>query len=120
MDREQHERTMKALNIVAKWRTFFAGWQLGTRAKGDPESDAIRDHREVTILLRVENSALIALMIEKGIFTIDDWTRQLEIEAKALSDNYAQTFPGVTANEDGLVMNPAIIQEYGTMEGWLP
>lgn len=27
----QRERTTKALNIVAKWRKLFAGWQLGTR-----------------------------------------------------------------------------------------
>jgi hypothetical protein len=42
---------MAALNRLCKWRAIFAGWQLGTRAKGDPESDAVRDHREVTILI---------------------------------------------------------------------
>ena len=58
---------IQALNRVAKWRTLFAGWQLGTRPKGDPESDAVRDHREITILLRVEQSAIIGLLIRKGI-----------------------------------------------------
>lgn len=37
---------MDWLNVVCKWRSLFAGWQLGTRPKGDPESDAVRDHRE--------------------------------------------------------------------------
>jgi hypothetical protein len=53
---------IQALNRVAKWRGLFAGWQLGTRPKGDPECDAVRDHREITILLRVEASALTRLL----------------------------------------------------------
>lgn len=43
----QHERTMNALNILTKWRVLFTGWQLGTRPKGDPEGDAVREHREL-------------------------------------------------------------------------
>lgn len=39
-----------ALNRVTKWRSIFTGWQLGTRAKGDPEGDAVRDHRELSII----------------------------------------------------------------------
>ena len=54
---------MAALNRLCKWRAIFAGWQLGTRAKGDPESDAVRDHREVTILLRAEASAMTGLLL---------------------------------------------------------
>src|SRR5258707_8554059 len=48
------QRMLAALNRLTKWRTHYAGWQLGTRAKGDPESDAVRDHRELTMLLRVD------------------------------------------------------------------
>ena len=43
------QRCYEACNRLTKWRSVFAGWQLGTRAKGDPECDAVRDHREVTI-----------------------------------------------------------------------
>jgi hypothetical protein len=42
---------VSALERLAKWRTLFAGWQLGTRPKGEPESDAVRDHREATLML---------------------------------------------------------------------
>jgi len=52
MSHTQPERTDAALNVLAKWRAHFSGWQLGTRPKGDPEGDAVRDHREATILLR--------------------------------------------------------------------
>lgn len=93
-----------ALNRVAKWRTLFTGWQLGTRAKGDPEGDAVRDHWERLILLRVEGSALAGLLIKKGVFTAREWTEQLAIEAEALEASYEKSWPGITATLDGLNM----------------
>lgn len=113
----QHERTMRALNILAKWRGHFAGWQLGTRQKGDPESDAIRDHREVTILLRAEVSAFTALCRKKGVFTDDEWLAQLEEEARALCEMYEQRWPGVRATEDGLAYDRRVLP---WMKGWKP
>jgi hypothetical protein len=44
MSDDQARRTNAALNVLAKWRGLFAGWQLGTRPKGDPESDAVRSN----------------------------------------------------------------------------
>lgn len=109
---------MRALNRLTKWRTFFTGWQLGTREKGDPEGDAVRDHREVTIILRCEVSALAGLMIEKGVFTAEEWDAALAKEADQLSADYSKRFPGVTATDDGLAMNSVEMQRHGTMEGW--
>jgi len=114
----QAQRTMKALNILAKWRTLFAGWQTGTRAKGDPEGDAVRDHREVTILLRAEMSALVGLLIRRGVVTEESWHAALEREAKQLNEDYARRFPGVTAHEHGLTIKPD--QVIGWMKGWKP
>ena len=111
---------MQALNRVAKWRSLFAGWQLGTRPKGDPESDAVRDHREITILLRVEGSALTGLLIRKGLITGKEWEAALEREANELSKDYARRFPGVTAADHGLVMDPQKIDAAGWMKGWKP
>jgi len=116
-DQDQQRRAMRALNIVTKWRVLFAGWQLGTRPKGDPEGDAVRDHREVSILLRVEGSALVGLLLEKGVFTEDEWAAALEREALALSDMYAEKFPGVTAHEQGLDMDRRV---FPWMKGWKP
>src|SRR5438067_1656730 len=39
-----------ALNRLTKWRSVFCGWQLGTRSSTDPEAQAVRDHREATML----------------------------------------------------------------------
>ena len=109
-----------ALNRVAKWRGLFAGWQLGTRPIGDPESDAIRDHREVTILLRVEGSALIGLLLRKDVITAEEWEKALEDEADQLNADYSQRFPGITATDDGLVMDVRQISQTGWMKDWKP
>lgn len=107
-----------ALERLGKWRVLFTGWQLGTRPKGDPESDAVRDHREATIMLRAEVSALTACLIETDVIPLEMFHRQLEIEADALSRLYERRFPGVCASDDGLVFDPVLAAE--TMRGWLP
>lgn len=114
---QQPERTMRALNILTKWRTLFTGWQLGTRPKGDPEGDAVRDHRELTMLLRAEVTAFTALLREKGVFTDDEWLAALEREAIALDRDYERRFPGVTANESGLTIDKRALP---WMKGWKP
>jgi len=113
----QRSRTMAALNILAKWRALFTGWQLGTRPKGDPEGDAVRDHREVTILLRAEMSALTELLIDKGIITQQEFEASLEAEAKHLCADYEKRFPGVEATPDGLSMDRRVLP---WMKGWKP
>lgn len=113
----QPERTMRALNILTKWRTLFTGWQLGTRPKGDPEGDAVRDHRELTILLRAEVSAFTALLREKGVFTDDEWLAALQREAEQLNEDYERRFPGVTASEAGLTIDKRVLP---WMKGWKP
>lgn len=114
---DQQQRTFRALNILAKWRTLFTGWQLGTRPKGDPEGDAVRDHREVTILLRAEGNTMLGLLLKKGVFTQEEWLAALEQEALQLSQDYERRFPGVTAHEDGLTFDKRTLP---WMKGWRP
>jgi hypothetical protein len=113
----QFQRAHDALNILAKWRTLFTGWQLGTRPKGDPECDAVSDHREATILLRAEGSALVGLLLEKGVFTDVEWAAAMEKEAKLLNADYERRFPGVTASAAGLHMDKRVLP---WMKGWKP
>jgi len=107
-----------ALNRVCKWRGLFAGWQLGTRAKGDLEFDADRDHRELSILLRVEVTALTDVLMRKGTITAEEFDAALEREANTLSGDYSRRFPGVTATDHGLSINPAKV--HGWMKDWKP
>jgi hypothetical protein len=108
------------LEKLAKWRSVFAGWQLGTRLDSDPESQAVRDHREVTILLRAELSALTGLLIDKGVFTAAEFTQRVGEEARLLSEDYSRRFPGMEATEHGIAYDLETIRRRGTMEGWPP
>lgn len=94
---------MKRLNILCKWRMLFAGWQLGTRSNQDPEANAVRDHRESTIIQRCELTALTALLVQKGVFTAEEFTAAIEDEATKLDADYSERFPGIYAGEDGLI-----------------
>ena len=118
MSEQLAQRCYAALNRIAKWRTIFAGWQLGTRPKGDPESDAVRDHREVSILLRVEATAVSKLLIDKGVFTLEDWQKAMLDEAELLSKDYEKKFPGCKATDSGIQMDISQVAKW--MKDWRP
>ena len=93
------------LNRLAKWRMVLAGWQLGTRMKGDPECEAVRDHREATLLLRAEVNALVAVLIKRGVLTAGALHLALIEEAKLACADFEKRFPGFTATEEGIEMD---------------
>lgn len=109
-----------ALERLCKWRSVFAAWQLGTRTPDDPELQAVKDHRELTILLRAEVSALTGLLVDKGVFTEQEFATAVEEEAARLSADYEKRFPGMTATIMGITYDLAKIRKHGTMDGWLP
>jgi hypothetical protein len=109
---------MKALQKLAKWRQVFAGWQLGTRPIGDPECDAVRDHREVTILMRAELNALTRILVDRGVITESNFTAALEREAGYLEQDFQRRFPGIKATDYGIEYNLPEARE--TMKGWRP
>lgn len=109
--------SFKALSRVAKWRSVFAGWQLGTRRIGDPESDAVRDHREATILLRVETTAIMRLLLQRGLIGREELQAAITEEAEKLSKMYEQKFPGMSATDDGIIYTRKAAE---TMKGWRP
>ncbi len=111
------ESVHKALNRLAKWRSVFTGWQLGTRALSDPECQAVRDHREVTIFLRAEVSVLTALLIKKGVFTMEEFMVALGDEADKLDADFQRRFPGISSTEEGIMYDQRARE---TMKGWKP
>ena len=106
------------MNRLAKWRGVFASWQLGTRLDTDAECKAVREHREATIMLRAEVSALTSLMLEKKVFTDEEYDAALLGAADRLNSDYQAFFPGFKATETGITMNAAIARD--TMQGWRP
>lgn len=114
------ESCLSALNKLAKWRSLLAGWQLGTREKGDPEGDAVRDHREVSLILRAEMTALTTLLIEKRVITPEEWFAALQREATLLDADFERRFPGVVTANDGLHIDRHRLVNAGWMKNWKP
>ena len=110
----QEDRTAvlwKLLNKVTKWRTIFASWQLGTRGAYDAECNALKDHREVTMLLRMEMNAMLGLLKKNGIITEEDWTGAMIEEAKLTDADLEKRFPGAKSSEGGMVLNTSEFME---------
>lgn len=94
-----------ALEQVAKWRRFFAQWQLGERMPDDGEFKAVAHQRELYILLRVEVSALIILLLRKGVFTEAEFEDAVEAEARHLDRMFAEAYPGWSSEPTGMHMD---------------
>jgi hypothetical protein len=107
--------TFLALNKLAKWRKFFASWQLGTRPDTSGEYKAVANMRELFIIMRAELNALTGLMIEKGVFTGDEFDAALGKEAKMLDADYERSYPGFSTSQDGLHMQ--MPEALSTMRG---
>ena len=101
------------INRLGKWRTLLTGWQLGTRAKGDPEADAVRDHRELSMFLRAEMNSLVALLIKKNILTTEEFGHAMLTECEQACTEMEKRFPGAQATDDGITLDIAAAQ------GWL-
>jgi hypothetical protein len=93
---------LAALGKLARWRRFFASWQLGTRLPADGEFRAVADHHELTILMRAEVSALTGVLLGKGVVTPEEWRDALELAAKQLDHDYEESYPGWRTTPGGM------------------
>lgn len=50
-------------------------------------------------------NALIVLLVEKGVFTAEDWGRVVELEANQLADDLAKRYPGIRCTDTGLTLD---------------
>lgn len=98
------DSTREWLEKLCRWRGFFASWQCGTRSAADGEVRAVKDHRELSILLRCEVNALTGLLLEKGVFTAEEWDAALRAEAKALDHDYEERYTGFRSTLAGMSM----------------
>ncbi len=104
------------LNRLAKWRSVLTGRVLGTRPITDPQTQGYRDLFEKLLLLRAEQSAVASLLAKKGLITAEEFTRQVQYEAKVLCEQYEASFPGFTATDIGMDIDVAKAAQ--TTKGW--
>lgn len=110
---------LAAMNKVTKWRVLLTGWQLGTRPKGDPEADAVRDLRELCICLRVELNTVNALLLKHGIVTPEQYHSELIDEAQKYDQGFERRFPGFRAIDNGIEIFD-VQKAMETQKGWKP
>lgn len=118
MTRMSSARLVNAVTRLRQWRRVFAGWQLGTRSDRDPESAAVMDHREVTLLLRAELNAVIRILVDAQVATRERIENVIADEADWLCEQLEQRFPGFRATDEGLAIRTEEASE--TMKGWRP
>jgi hypothetical protein len=109
---------MDAMNKLAKWRTVLASWQLGTRLNTDAETNAVKDHREATLLLRAEVTALVIMLADKGVFTKPEFEEVLAREAELLDKSYERMFPGFRTDASGIIMDVEQARETMKRKNW--
>jgi hypothetical protein len=69
--------------------------------------------------LRAEVSALTALLVKKGLVSVEEFRAQLETEAYLLDQMLEQKFPGWQSTEHGMACVDAQ-KANQTMKGWRP
>lgn len=108
----------QALNRLAKWRSVFASKWLGTRRADDAQVQSVRDIVERTLILRVEVTALAAILERKGVMTMKEYTDQVVFECGALNRLLEKQFPGFKATDEGITVDT--VEGMKTMAGWPP
>lgn len=105
-DKQSNEGIMAAYEAatqrLCKWRTVFVGWMLGTVADDKPGVKAYRDRCDAVLMMRVEINALTALLIEKHVFTVDEFMAQIVTECEHKQLELEAMFPGYKATDTGI------------------
>ena len=113
-------RTTDALNRLCKWRSILAGWHLGTQAANAPGVQAMRDLQDFRLCIRAETNAITQLLIDKAVFTADEFRARLEIEAVLLERQLQEKFPGYRASDEGMVVTPTVAEKTNRAMGFPP
>jgi hypothetical protein len=104
------EAYMRALNRLGKWRSIYAGWQLGTKPDTDGPTKALRDNAEAKLILRVEVNAISRLLIEKGVITADEFMATITNECDEMQKMLENKFKGMKAKDGGMEMTKDALQ----------
>ncbi len=94
--------SIQAANILAKWRRFFANWELGSQWEGTNRYKATANNWELLMLVRAEVNGLTKILFEKDIISSEEFDAIMAEEYTHLSEEYSKKYSGIIANEDGL------------------
>jgi hypothetical protein len=109
-----------AVQRLAKWRTVFVGWMIGTRSPDQPGVKAYRDRADAVLMMRVEINALTALLIAKGVFSVDEFMAQIVTECEHKQRELEAMFPGYKATDIGISIDIPVAAETNRRMGFPP
>ncbi len=90
------------INKPCKWRTVLAGWHNGTQSLETQGCKAMRDLMEKWLIMRAETSAFAAILIEKKVFSAEEFRSAVHREAALLDKSMESMFPGFRTTEIGI------------------
>ncbi len=109
---------LDALNRVCKWRRVFTGKMFGSGTEDDPLIVGSNDLQEARLIIRVEMTSITGLLLRAGVFTQGELNEAIREEADLLNADYAKRFPGFTAENDGMHMEPVLAMETMKSQPW--
>lgn len=94
-----------SMRYVGAFAEIALGRKVGLLPKGTPGLSEMRDLIDLILLTRAEINAFTALLVRKGVFTVDEFTRQCKHEYEWLTEQKAH-YLGVEVTDAGLVFRP--------------
>ncbi len=98
----------RATNRLCKWRSVLVGWMIGSKHHDEPGVKAHRDRADAVLMLRVEVNALTALLIEKRLFTREEFMAQIVEECGHKERELEAMFPGYRTTDAGLSIDVTV------------
>jgi hypothetical protein len=108
----------RAANRLCKWRSVLVGWMIGTKGADEPGVKAHRDRADAVLMLRVEVNALTALLIQKGVFTREEFMVQVTEECGHKERELEAMFPGYRTIDNGISIDPKLALETNRRMGF--
>ncbi len=97
------------------------GRLLGSVPNTDGKYKAWIDLLERSYFMRAELNAMAALLVEKKVFTLAEWRKQLEREFQYYFDALAKDWPEIEFDDTGFtITNPQALAERSRREKWPP
>lgn len=100
---------------LQRWPFGVVGEFLGKRSSVDPQGRAARRWIRRLLNTQAEQLALTAVLMDKGLFSPEEYERALQRAARQLCRELEEAFPGIKADENGVTIDREAIE---TMKDW--
>lgn len=101
---------------LQRWPIGVVGEFLGSRTDTDPRAHAGRRWIRRLLMTQAEQLAIFSLLMDKNVITREEYERALQRAAQTLCRELEADFPGITAIDVGVSIDPQTA--YETMKDW--